>query len=193
MTELQLPGRLGDPDMTFDADPRADARITAAMKMMELAPGLDIPDIDADDETALAYTAAFENAAALAHPLMWEAMPSFDDVESSSTVIKGVDGNDITLYIDRPKSVSGQLPAMVHTHGGGMVVMTAEDPACVLWRKSVAQLGIVVVGVEFLFFEVVRVKIYRILPMPHLATSFSIVLLKLMMSIFGQSLSIPQP
>lgn len=149
MGDLQLPGRLGDPTMTFGQDPRADARIAAAMAMMELAPGLATPDLDADYETALTYTQAFEDAAAIAHPMMWEAMPAFDDVESTTEVIKGVDDNDITLYIDRPKNLAGPLPGMVHTHGGGMVLMAAEDPACVRWRKSVAQKGIVVVGVEF--------------------------------------------
>ena len=149
MTDFKLPGRLGNPEMTFADDPRADARIAAAMAMMELAPGLDLPAPDSDYETALAYTTAFEEAAALAHPLMWEAMPAFDDVESTTETIQGSEGNDITLYIDRPKGLSGPLPGMVHTHGGGMVLMKAADPACVRWRKSVAQRGIVVVGVEF--------------------------------------------
>ena len=117
--------------------------------MMELAPGVDTPDIDVDYESALAYCAAREAAGDLAHPLAWEAMPAFEDVESATQTIKGVDDNDITLYIERPKGLSGPLPGMVHTHGGGMVLMRATDPSFVRWRKSVAQLGMVVVGVEF--------------------------------------------
>ena len=37
MTELVLPGRLGNPDMTFGEAPRAAARIAAAMAMMDLS------------------------------------------------------------------------------------------------------------------------------------------------------------
>ena len=149
MAELKLPGRLGTPDMAFVDDPRADARIAAAMAMMELAPGTETPDPNWDYEASLAYAASFEEAGELAHPIQLAAMPDFGDVESSTETIKGVDDNDITLYIDRPKDRAGPLPCMVHTHGGGMVVMKANDPMFIRWRKSVAQLGIVVVGVEF--------------------------------------------
>ncbi len=149
MSELELPGRLGDPNMTFIDDPRADPRIVAAAAMMEVAPGVESPGRDGDYEAALAYCSATEEAGAQAHPILLEMMPAFDDIESTKETIAGVDGNEITLYIDRPKNQEGALPAMLHTHGGGMVLMTAEDPMFIRWRKSVAQLGMVVVGVEF--------------------------------------------
>ncbi len=146
---LQMPGRLGKPDMTFGDDPRADARLVAVMATMELAPGVAKPAADADYATALAYCAESEAAGDVTHPLLWEAMPAFDDVESSTETIQGVDGNDITLFIDRPRHQNGPLPGMVHTHGGGMVLMRAADPGFVRWRRSAAQLGMVVIGVEF--------------------------------------------
>lgn len=149
MNNLLMPGRLGNPEMTFGEDPRADARIVAAMAMMDFAPGVDTPDLHVDYESALVFCAASEAAGDLGHPMMWEAMPAFEDVASLTQTIKGVDDNDITLFIDRPKNQNGPLPGMVHTHGGGMVLMRAADPTFVRWRKSVAQQGMVVVGVEF--------------------------------------------
>jgi acetyl esterase/lipase len=70
-------------------------------------------------------------------------------VERQTEVIKGVDGNDITLYIHTPKNVSGPLSCVYHMHGGGMVVLTAAGPTYVRWRDELAAQGMVVVGVEF--------------------------------------------
>ena len=61
----------------------------------------------------------------LPHPQMLEAMPDYSDVEQTTEVIQGVDGNAITLYIHRPVNQSGALPCVFHTHGGGMVILTA--------------------------------------------------------------------
>ena len=68
---------------------------------------------------------------------------------SSVETIKGVDGNDITLYIHTPKHMTEPGPCIVHTHGGGMVLMTAGDPDFVRWRNDLAQAGLRVVGIEF--------------------------------------------
>ena len=149
MSDLMMPGRLGNPDMSFSDDPRSDPRIVAALASMNVPGGLAIPDADADYDEILEYCAESEAALDLMHPAMWEAMPDFDDVETSSISIKGVDDNDIALYIDRPRSQDGPLPGMVYTHGGAMVFMSAADPNIVRWRKSVAQFGVVVVSVEF--------------------------------------------
>ena len=42
---------------------------------------------------------------------------------SYTEVIKGVDGNDINLYIHKPTDIEGPIPAVIHTHGGGMVIL----------------------------------------------------------------------
>jgi len=149
MTSKQ-PGRLGNPDETLVSDPRTDPRIANAMAMLgELAPGVDAIDTDANYEQALKYCAAFEDAAALSHPMEWQTMPDFPTVSSTEAVITGVDGNDITLFIHQPAQRDGALPCLVHTHGGGMVLMTAADPGFVRWRNTLAAMGMVVVGVEF--------------------------------------------
>ena len=64
-----LPGRLGNPDATLEADSRADPRILAAMAVAgELAPGVEPVGADAGYEECLAYCQAFEDASAVANP-----------------------------------------------------------------------------------------------------------------------------
>jgi acetyl esterase len=149
MSEVNLPGRLGNPDLSFEDDPRADPRIAGAMAMMALGEGVAPLPADASYEECLEYAAAFEKTGQVAHPAMLEMMPAFDDVESTVETIEGVDGNEISLFIERPKNQVGALPGMVHMHGGGMVLAKAADPNYVRWRKSLAQTGMVIVDVEF--------------------------------------------
>ena len=75
--------------------------------------------------------------------------PPAVEVENSTEVIQGVDGNDITLYISRPKGAEGPLPCVYHTHGGGMAILHAVDECYVYWRDRLAAEGLVCVGVEF--------------------------------------------
>ncbi len=70
-------------------------------------------------------------------------------VSSTTTTITGVDGNDITLYLSRPVDAAGQLPAVVHLHGGGMAIASAADLGYIRLREHLAATGLVVVGVEF--------------------------------------------
>ena len=147
-TDLHLPGRLGNPDATVETDGRCDPRIVA-VSMQEYAPEVAVPPADASYEDCLAYCAGLEDAVDETHPLQLEVMPNFDHVEQSTETIQGPDGNDITLYIHRPKGVDGPLPGLVNLHGGGMVILTAADPDTTRWRNILAAEGLVVVGVEF--------------------------------------------
>ena len=150
-----LPGRLANPSASLATDPRADPRIIALLAAVGgFAPGVAPIAKDASLDACLAYCKAFEDANAAAHDAQRAAMPAFPNVEQYSETITGKDGNPITLYIHRPKGhrqngPAGPLPCIVHTHGGGMVLMTATDPNFVRWRNSLADAGLVVVGVEF--------------------------------------------
>ncbi len=150
MSDPRLPGRLGNNDTTLETDERTDPRIVQALAA---AGGLQTVESDATAESSyeecLAFCSAFEEANAAVHPQMLAAMPRFDNVEDSTESIAGVDGNPIALHIHRPTDCAGPLPGIVHMHGGGMVLMTAQDPNAVRWRKSLAASGLVVVGVEF--------------------------------------------
>jgi acetyl esterase/lipase len=149
-TNPNLPGRLGNSQATLLEDVRLDPRIKAAMELAGVL-GDQVEPISADAslEECYDYCLTFEAASAITHPAQLEMMPDYGDVEQTTEVIKGVDGNDITLYIHKPKNKTGPLPCIVHTHGGGMVLMTAEDPGFIRWRNTLAQMGMVVVGVEF--------------------------------------------
>ena len=149
MREMNLPGRLGNPELSFEDDPRADPRIASVMATMARAEGVKPPASDASYEQCLEYCVALEREGEMSHSLLLEMMPDFDEVESTVETIDGVDGNKITLFIERPKNQTGVLPGMVHMHGGGMVLEKAADPTYVRWRKSLAQAGMVIVGVEF--------------------------------------------
>ena len=63
--------------------------------------------------------------------------------------IAGGDGNEISLYIHRPTGATGPLPAVLHIHGGGMVILEAAGAEYVRWRDELAATGLVVVGVEY--------------------------------------------
>ena len=145
-----LPGRLGDPAMTLLTDPRIDPRIAGA-----IAAAGDIADVlgglkaDAPMEECLDYCQRFDDAVVAARPLLEATMPAFDDVEQHTQVIKGVDDNDITLFIHRPKTRDAVMPGILHLHGGGMVTLMAIDPVYRRWRNELARKGLVVIGVEF--------------------------------------------
>jgi acetyl esterase/lipase len=97
----------------------------------------------------LAYAAANESGMEKVFEAVFSDLPPITTVERRTEVIKGVDGNDIKLYIHTPKNASGPLPCVYHTHGGGMVLLTADGPTYVRWRDELAAQGMVVVGVEF--------------------------------------------
>ncbi|MDE0801645.1 MAG: alpha/beta hydrolase [Rhodospirillaceae bacterium] len=145
-----LPGRLGNDELRFETDSRADPRIAEVVKLLGgFGAGIEPLPVDATYEQCLDHCMAFENAQAAAHPEMFANMRKFDAVVVTEKTILGVDGNDITLHIHQPKDRTSDLPGVVHIHGGGMVMMTAADPSAVLWRNILAEQGIVVIGVEY--------------------------------------------
>ena len=150
MSDTHLPGRLGNDEATLATDERADPRIRALFAGAEtLIPGLAPMAPDASYEDCLAYCLATEEAADGQNEALRANLPRFDGVASATETIRGVDGNEIPLFMDRPAAGSGPRPCIVHLHGGGMVIGGAEDPLTVAWRKSFADRGLVVVGVQF--------------------------------------------
>ena len=151
ITTSTLPGRLGDPDMCLGTDPRADVRLIAGMTpygMHENAP-VSVITPSSSLEDRLAMIAATEAALQDFFPTLYAGLPEVQGVERSVETIDGVDGNAITLYVHRPASATGDLPAILHLHGGGMALLAAADDQFVRWRDELASRGVVVVGVEF--------------------------------------------
>ncbi len=146
-----LPGRLGNPNRVLKTDPRADPRLVAACAPFNLDVALPPVPVNADSplQEKLDYCAASEAGMTTVFAALLADLPSIPNVERRTEVIKGVDGNDINLYIHTPQNVSGPLPCVYHMHGGGMVILTADDPAYRRWRDELAALGMIAVGVEF--------------------------------------------
>ena len=154
MTQTTLPGRLGDPTMSLASDPRTDPRLTRALAAFGLAEQAEAPPVNADStlEQCLAFSEAAEEGWRGLFGLLGTHSPAPSNVDAREEVITGRDGNDITLFIHSPQGHSESsepLPCVVHTHGGGMVILTAADANYSRWRSELAATGMVVVGVEF--------------------------------------------
>lgn len=146
-----LPGRLGDKNLELRDDPRADPRITQALKEFELdgyAPDPPV-NIKSDNSEIMDFLneSEIEYQKIFAEWFKEEIIP--DNVQTFKTDINGVDGNIISLTISKPKEMDYQIPAILHIHGGGMTFLTADDPNYVVWRNTLASKGLFVVGVEF--------------------------------------------
>jgi acetyl esterase len=148
---VNLPGRLGDPTMEMRSDPRADPRVVELFAPFGLdAEAAALPvHRGSPVEELRAVAAATEQAFDGVFGALLADLPQPSGVETLTLTIEGVDGNDITLYVDRPIGAAGPLPGLLHLHGGGMAILRASDPATAGWRASLAAEGCVVVGVEF--------------------------------------------
>ena len=148
--KASLPGRLGDPTATLETDPRTDPRIAQVIAAFgDYSQGVETLTPESTYDECLAYCDAFERASAEPNAKLFEDLPVFDSVTTETKIIQGVDGNELKLFIHKPVAVAGSLPCIVHIHGGGMVLTSAEDPNCLLWRNTLADLGLLVIGVEF--------------------------------------------
>ena len=149
--QLLLPGRLGDPTRVLKTEPRADPRMVAAMAELgfDLAPEPIPVTAESPIEEIREFIAMIEPSYNDAFKIWFADLPPIDNVERHTEVITGADGNDIKLYIHRPRHASGSLSCVYHVHGGGMVLLAATDTPYVRWRDELAAAGMVVVGVEF--------------------------------------------
>jgi acetyl esterase len=149
---VSCPGRLGNPGMTMLDDKRLDPRVRKAMSGMsagDLAAMLPQVTLSSSYEECLQWVAAMEELLNVQNSAMLAAMPDFRDVVTENKTIIGEDGNEIDLYIEKPKGADGILPCVVHIHGGGMAFTTTQAAAATRWRKTLARQGLVVVAVEF--------------------------------------------
>jgi acetyl esterase len=146
---VTLPGRLGDPTLELRSDPRADPRMVAAFTPLGLAAAAPTLPVGRQSpvEELLAVAAATEEAFDTVFSALLADVENPEGIETRTETITGVDGNDITLYIDRPVGATGPLPGLLHLHGGGMAIL--QSTIASNWRGRLAAKGCVVVGVEF--------------------------------------------
>ena len=148
---MKLPGKIGNPNMELKDDPRLDPRILDAIIPFGLEVDAEAPDLSIN-------SSEFEKIKFLSEmePIFQEIFVDFfsntetpTNIKSEVKFIKNKEGNDLKLYIHKPSNIQGPLPCILHTHGGGMSILTAEDPNYVSWRNQLASKGLIVVGVEF--------------------------------------------
>ena len=153
--KLILPGKLCNPEGLLVDDIRLDPRIKKVMaNMPEGSPADGMPQLNVSSSYAdsLRWVGEMENMLASQDQAVSASMPDFPGVFSRKEVIKGVDQNDIDLHIEEPRGElrsQDEIPCIVHLHGGGMVMTTAQASTSRRWRRSLAQQGVIVVGVEF--------------------------------------------
>jgi len=149
--QVNLPGRLGDSARVMKTDPRVDPRLIAALAPfgMDGAPPEPPVRLESSLQAKLDYLASTEQAMGGVFASFFNNLPAITNVERRTEVVRGRDGNEIKLFIHRPRNASGALPCVYHLHGGGMVMMSAADPGYIRWRDELATQGLVVVGAEF--------------------------------------------
>ena len=147
----RLPGRLGNPGMALRDDPRADPRMIAAMAPYGLADPQPPPPVDANStiDELLAFCDEAEIAYEAVNDAFTKDLPPVGGVSTETRSIQGIDGNAISLYLARPANAAGPMPGILHLHGGGMVLMSADGPIYERWRAELAATGLVVASVEF--------------------------------------------
>lgn len=123
----------------------------AAMMPFELGahtPPLPVT-VDSPLDVLHEYVSTSESAFEMLFPMLQAGLPEVTGVTRSVEIIRGIDGNDITLYVHRPASTTDAMPGILHLHGGGMVLLEAAGAGYARWRDDLAATGLVVVGVEF--------------------------------------------
>ena len=127
-----------------------DPRVVAALAPFEMDGPGEPPPVDAMSPYAeqLAFCAEMEPGFQGLFAALFADLPPIEGVKRSEVSVTGRDGNEIRLLMHRPSGPAGG-PGILHLHGGGMAVLTAEDAVYVRWRDELAARGAVVVGVEF--------------------------------------------
>lgn len=151
------PGRLGDPSMTVGTDPRANARLLAMLNQLGmggfgLPPALNKVNENSSLDDIAVLIKEFEDGIMMLYnniPLETPADKNELEVEMKTETIKGSDGQDMKVYVYRPKGVTGKLPAVVYTHGGGMVLIPTMNPVHDRWCKSLAAQGVVAIMPDY--------------------------------------------
>ena len=147
----ELPGRLGNKDLTINDDKRIDQNLLKAMIKIGLDGIGPAPDVKVSDsyETKLNYLNSLEPTYQELFNSIFSSYKLPENVETKTEKIIGDDGNEIKIYISKPKDVINNVPAILHLHGGGMAMLTANDSNYIYWRHKLASKGLVVIGVEF--------------------------------------------
>lgn len=137
--EYTPPGRLGNPTLELQDEPRVHTGLLGAVTPLGMgkhASPTTLAKLKEDsslDEIA-EMVAEFEDGINMIYgggivPL--DMMPEDAKavkVEMKKETIKGGDGQDMLLYVYRPEGQKEKLPAVIYYHGGGMTIVPTFNP-----------------------------------------------------------------
>jgi acetyl esterase/lipase len=131
------PGRLGNPDMSLETDPRTSPNILKALRPFGLGGNVPVSKLPEtwSIESLTDYVAKSDAAIGYMYESIENDLPTDANepaVDISEKTIKGVDNNDVKLYIYKPAGTKDPLPAVLYSHGGGMVSV----PMSLIFSKS---------------------------------------------------------
>lgn len=156
-TVWKAPGRLGNPKIVVGEDPRTNTKLLQMLNAMGMG-GFGLPPALAQlnenssiDDIAVMLK-EFEDGLKILYANLPLDLPNDDKapaIEMKTETIKGGDGQDMKVYVYRPKDATGKISCAVYTHGGGMVINPTMNPVHDRWCKSLAEQGMVAVMPDF--------------------------------------------
>ena len=147
----ESPGRLGNKDLTVNEDIRINQNLLQAMKKIGLdgVPPAPTVNYESSSEEIQDYGNGLEPLYRGVFKDLFSPVELPEGLINDTKTIKGEDGNEVKLYITKPAYTSGDIPGILHLHGGGMAIQTAYDSNYVYWRHKLASTGLIVIGVDF--------------------------------------------
>ncbi|KAJ4420719.1 hypothetical protein N0V82_004158 [Gnomoniopsis sp. IMI 355080] len=162
MSTSSAPGRLGDPTTSLATDPRLHPKLLVTLQnygldqnqpATELTPESPFDAIREllakDDEEGR----AFYNL--VVFPEEEETTTSAIKITAIDKLIPRPDSTELRLTIRRQQGTDAtdpkyvKVPAIVHIHGGGMVVGSTDNPPNNKWAEALVRTGMVVITVHF--------------------------------------------
>ncbi|KAE8421065.1 Alpha/Beta hydrolase protein [Aspergillus pseudocaelatus] len=148
-------GRIGDATLSPRTDSRFNPKLVKALATQGWDNNLPIGIADENSpfdqltrEMRSQHYGFSEGFAALPNDLPQDA--NEPPVDRETLVAKGVDGNDVKLYVFRKSGTQGQvLPCVVYIHGGGMTTLDTLRPGNIRWLTDLAQRGVVSIAIDF--------------------------------------------
>ncbi|CAI6285566.1 unnamed protein product [Periconia digitata] len=151
-------GRLGDRAKTLGTDPRTHPKLLEVLQSLHLDGDSHVGTNltrESPLQDIISYVLDVNDILEDIHQNMDLSVPkisrSATEIVRSTKIVVGSDGNEIRLIFYRPSaSLSGTPPpGVVYFHGGGMVILSTENPMHITWAEATARLGLVSIIVDF--------------------------------------------
>lgn len=144
---------VGAGGATPGTDPRTKPELVEVLRELGLDGLSDSPQVDADDfDAVLEFAAETQDHFETVYEDLPNELPGDSEGEKvtvASDSVEAPDGHRIELRICRPKQSSGELPAVLYIHGGGMTILKAFNKVHRRWGEDIAAAGTVSIGVDF--------------------------------------------